>query len=185
MKTRGKTPTSSMHLLAVSHALAQQRRRVATPRPRSAPAQPVATAIPATAGGGGKASGLRADPAREMLLLQAKLDEVAARAASAHAALVKQSIAGLRRAETLQVTRGVAAARNARRDAKIAELREERFFSETARREAGRWARSSAKDELSYRRAYMSALALDKERLLMAAASGVEARRRPPPRSRR
>ena len=39
---------------------------------------------------------------------------------------VKQSLAGVRRAEALEVARGVAADRNARRDARIEKIRNER-----------------------------------------------------------
>ena len=189
MKTRIKAPTSAMHLQAISHALAQRRGA----RPRSAP--PAKTSGKAVGSGpsdGDTTSAL----AREIAVLQANIrgrqyegnassrlarvmnDEFGARAASAYAALVKQSIAGVRRAETLEVTRGIAADRNARRDAKIAALREQRIGSETVRAEAARIARRAAKEELGYRHLYSHALSLERERLLLEASTSEEARRK-------
>jgi hypothetical protein len=178
--TRTKAPTACMHLHAISHAVAQQTRR-----PLSAPAGKAAS------------SRLASEIQSEIASLQARIrarepdaeaaarlartltgDEFGARAASAYTALVKHSIAGVRRAEALEVQRGMAADRNARRDMKIEALRAQRMGVETSRQQAARDARRSSKEELGYRALYAHALTLEKERLLLAAATSEEVRRK-------
>ncbi len=105
-------------------------------------------------------------------------DEFGARASSMYAALVKQSLAGVRRAESLQIARGIAADRNARRDEKIRKIRAEKVASDVARSHEARMARTALKEELSYRHLYTEAVKCEKERLLLAAATAEEGRRR-------
>ena len=200
---RGKEPTACMHLHALTAAAAQHRGNSSARRPRSAPAAK-ATAAPKAAAapkiGGAADSGGGFDTTRlasEIAALQARIrarepegaaaarlgralsaDEFGARAASTYTALVKQSIAGVRRAEALEVQRGVAAERNARRDARIEALRAQRLGGETARAEAARVARVASKEELGYRSLYAHALRLERERWLLAAATSEEARRK-------
>ena len=95
-----------------------------------------------------------------------------------YAALIKQSLAGVRRAEALEIARGVASTRNAQRDARIAAIRAQRIGSETERAEAAREARRAAKEELKYRALYQHALALERENLVLAETTGEEARRK-------
>ena len=86
-------------------------------------------------------------------------DEFGARASSTYAALIKQSLAGVRRAEALEIARGVASTRNAQRDARINQIREQRIGAETTRAEEAREARRQAKEELKYRHLYQQARA--------------------------
>jgi hypothetical protein len=72
----------------------------------------------------------------------------------------------------------MAADRNARRDMKIEALRAQRMGVETSRQQAARDARRSSKEELGYRALYAHALTLEKERLLLAAATSEEVRRK-------
>ena len=63
------------------------------------------------------------------------------RASSTYAALIKQSLAGVRRAEALEIARGVASSRNRQRDARIASIRENRIGMEVSRSEQARQVR--------------------------------------------
>ena len=187
VKLQSKNPSALMHLNAISNAAAQRG------RPRSAPAKG-ATPRPASgaAGTGGASTHLEAEIAE----LQAKIlgrksegeaaarlsraisDEFGSKASGMYAALIKQSLAGVRRAEALEIARGVASSRNAQRDQRIAAIREQRIGSETERAEAARAARRSAKEELKYRSLYQQALSLERERLLLEESTIEEARRK-------
>ena len=192
MVTRSKPPSACNHLHALSQAVAQR----GPLRPKSAGATPSSKrpskgGVPSQEARAGVAAlaqqiealqhkirAREADGAESSRLARVIGDEFGARAASTYSALVKQSIAGVRRAETLEVTRGVAAERNARRDARISALRQARTGAEITRSQSARAARVASKEELSYRALYAHALQLEKERLLLEVATSEEARRR-------
>ena len=102
----------------------------------------------------------------------------AARAGSVYAALVKHSLASVRRAEALEVQRGVASDRNARRDARIETIRLQRMGRGVARAQQSRMASRASLEQLSYRNLYQHALAVERERLMLEAHTSEEARRK-------
>ena len=191
LKVRPKPMSSAMHLLSISGSLAQHggARSARKQRPASA-RQKKGGAI------GSLASAQGESLEREIVSLQAKLrarqpdgdatarlgeaieDEFGARAGSMYAALVKQSLAGVRRAEALEIARGVAADRNSRRKERTERIRTERLKDDVQRSHEARLARSATKQELSYRRLYTESLALEKERMLLEGALAEEGRRK-------
>ena len=194
-KVQGKSATACMKLHAISQATAQRGTGSASARPRTAPAKGAGGGRSGAAtarAGGASSTHLEA----EIAALQAKIlerkddgaeterlgkalgDEYGARASSVYAALIKQSLAGVRRAEALEIARGVASTRNAQRDARIAAIREQRAGGDVLRAERARDARRAAKEELKYRNLYQQAIALERERLLLEESTGEEARRK-------
>ena len=105
-------------------------------------------------------------------------NEFGARASSMYAALIKQSLAGVRRAEAIEVSRGVARELNARRDLRTAAIRSQRVSAEVNRAEQARLARRAAKEELSYRSLYQQAVHLERENIMLQDAAAKEARRK-------
>lgn len=77
---------------------------------------------------------LLSTPAAAVPLCFSPGNEFGARASSVYAALIKQSLAGVRRAEAIEVSRGMARDMNQRRDARIAAIRAQRIGEVRARR---------------------------------------------------
>lgn len=194
-QVRSKNPSSCMHLHALSSAAAQ-RGATSARRPGTAPPA-VKSVAPPPVDSGVAASGATSSHLQEEIselqqrilarsdegpatarLGRALNDEFGARASSVYSSLIKQSLAGVRRAEALEVSRGVARDLNTRRDARIAAIRAQRVAGEVERAEQARLARRAAKEELSYRSLYSHAVTLERERLLLEAATGEEARRK-------
>ncbi|KAL1498627.1 hypothetical protein AB1Y20_013940 [Prymnesium parvum] len=181
-----KGPSECAHLKRITDALSR--------RPRSAPSK--APASSATHRDKRNSSFYSPHLEREIAVLKERLgsrlrseenfagaieklqpDESANRISGACSAVVKQSLASVRRAEKREVVRGMAAERNAKHDAKTERLRQERWMGciETARQ--GRELRQASKDEVSFRRLYQQALQLEKEKILLEASSSKEATR--------
>ena len=198
MKTQGKNPSGLQHLHALSQATAQHgpfssaRRGGARPRSAAAKMGVGGGGAAAAAAGGGSSSHLENEiselqqrilarqPEGEATAKLGKLigNEYGARASSVYSALIKQSLAGVRRAEAIEVSRGMARDMNQRRDARIATIRAQRIGETVERAEQARMARRVAKEELSYRSLYAQALMLERDRLMLQAATEEEARRK-------
>jgi hypothetical protein len=190
MVPQRKTPSSGIQLHAITQAAAQ--RPGSARRPRTAPAHSSASSGLAKPTTVAAAAHLESDIANLQARILSRHSEAAsstqlgmsigeafgARAGSGYAALIKHSLASVRRAEQLDVTRGAASDRNRQRDERIEMIRAERVSFETQRAEAARQARRAAKEELSYRALYTRAVALEKERRLLQAATAAEAQRK-------
>ena len=189
MKMQTKGPSASMYLHAISQAAAQR-------GPVGGSAEGAGSARRSRNVPGGAKGGSSTHLEEEIAELQKRItsrapeqeasaklgkalsDEFGARASSMYAALIKQSLASVRRAEAIEVSRGVARELNARRDSRIATIRSQRIGAEVKRAESARSARRAAKEELSYRSLYQHAVHLEREKIMLQEATAEEARRK-------
>ena len=113
MKVKGKNPSALQHLHAISQATAQ--RGSSSGRPRSAAAKSAFASSSAERGASSSHLEMEIADLQQRILAResegeatsrlGKLlgDEYGARASSTYAALIKQSLAGVRRAEAIEV----------------------------------------------------------------------------------
>eukprot|EP00967_Tisochrysis_lutea_P144318 scaffold269377_cov33-Tisochrysis_lutea.AAC.4 len=110
------------------------------------------------------AAGATAAAARVAAAAQSELGYSAA---AQYAGLVRQQLAGVRRAERFELIRGRAADHNARTEARIAAARRARVTEEVARCRRSRLEKAAAKGDLTYRRLYKQAIESERQRMLL------------------